>query len=79
MKKLLIFLLSSTLCFNNAFLTVQALEDDPVPSEEPTEEVKEESVPEEPLVTDEPEVIETEPEVQINNDSESEEFRKGSK
>ena len=43
MKKLLVLLLSSTLCFNNTFLTVQALEDDPVPSEEPAEEIIEDN------------------------------------
>ena len=43
MKKLLVLLLSGALCFNNAFLTVQALEDDPAPSEEPSEDISEDN------------------------------------
>ena len=66
MKKLLVLLLSSALCFNNAFLTVQALDDDPVPGEEHIDEIDEgyeEPAPEgQVLEMDESETTETEPE-----------------
>ena len=47
MKKLLILLLSSTLWFNNAFLSVQAQQEGAAPGEEQAEEVYEEPVSEE--------------------------------
>ena len=66
MKKLLVLLLSSTLCFNNAFLTVQALEEEPVPGEDPSEEIVEEneSEPSEEIETtdsESPEEVQEEP------------------
>ena len=63
MKKLLVLLLSSTLCFNGAFMTVRAMDEDPESIEEPTEEINgenEESVSEgQPFEMADSEVTET--------------------
>ena len=41
MRKLVVVLLSSALCFNNSFMSLHALDDDSSPIDEPTEEINE--------------------------------------